>query len=117
MELPEKIKGVLAVGLHPLPSNCRWLADAGLRIMTAINRDREITHLSDVPLEVEVELDRHAATIQDVLQLAAGSILTLNKAAGEPVEIRIGGTYVGVGEIIAFNDNAGVRISDLSAEQ
>ena len=92
------------------------VADAGFRIMTAINRDREMAHLADVPLEVEVELDRHAATIQDVLQLAAGSILTLNKAAGEPVEIMIGGTYVGVGEIIAFNDNAGVRISDLSAE-
>jgi flagellar motor switch protein FliN/FliY len=85
--------------------------------MTTTDRVREIAYLNDVPLEVEVELDRHAVTIRDVLELAVGEILTLNKAAGEPVEIRIGGTYVGVGEIIALNDNAGVRISEMNPEQ
>jgi flagellar motor switch protein FliN len=84
--------------------------------MTAVERVQEVTHLNDVPLEVEVELDRHVATIKEVLQLEVGSILTLNKAAGEPVEIRIGGTYIGIGEIIAFNDNSGVRVSDLNAD-
>ena len=85
--------------------------------MTEIDRAQEITHLNDVPLKVEVELDRHIATIKEVLQLAVGNILTLNKAAGEPVEIRVGGTYVGVGEIIAFNDSSGVRVSDLNADR
>ena len=76
----------------------------------------ELAHLSDVPLEVEVELDRHIVTIKEVLQLEKGSILPLNKAAGEPVEIVVGGVSIGTGEVVALSENAGVRISELHIE-
>jgi len=84
--------------------------------MAAPAEVREGEHLNDIPLQVEVELDRHFATIKEVLQLAVGTILTLNRAAGEPVEIRVGGSCIGVGEIIAFNENCGVRVSELNAD-
>lgn len=76
----------------------------------------ELAHLSDVPLEVEVELDRHVATIQEVLQLEKGSILALSKAAGEPVEIVVGGAHIGNGEVVALSENAGVRVSELNVQ-
>jgi flagellar motor switch protein FliN/FliY len=82
--------------------------------MPAPESTPQIAHLADVPLEVEVELDRHAATIHEVLQLSIGSILTLNKAAGEPVDILIGGKHIACGEVIVFNESAGVRISEFN---
>lgn len=76
----------------------------------------EFAHLSDVPFEVEVELDRYEVTIREVLNLEKGSILPLNKAAGEAVDIVVGGVSIGTGEMIALSENAGVRISELQME-
>ena len=76
----------------------------------------QTAHLADVALEVEVEVDRRVATIQEVLKLSPGSILALNKAAGEAVEILVGGVRLGCGEVIVSNESAGVRISEFAIE-
>jgi flagellar motor switch protein FliN len=76
----------------------------------------EIAHFSDVPVEVEVELDRKIMSIGAILELKQGSVLKMTRSAGENIDIRIGGTLVGFGEIVIIEDMMGVRITDFNEE-
>jgi flagellar motor switch protein FliN/FliY len=76
----------------------------------------EIAHFSDVPVEVEVELDRKIMSIGAILELKQGSVLKMTRSAGENIDILIGGTLVGFGEIVIFEDMMGVRITDFNEE-
>lgn len=74
------------------------------------------SHLSDVPVSIEVELDRKTLKVSEILRLAPGSVLKMNRSAGENIDIRVGGTLVGFGEIVILEDNMGVRITDFNEE-
>jgi flagellar motor switch protein FliN/FliY len=76
----------------------------------------EIAHYSDVPVEVEVELDRKIMSIGAILELKQGSVLKMTRSAGENIDILIGGTLVGFGEIVIIEDSMGVRITDFNEE-
>jgi flagellar motor switch protein FliN len=67
----------------------------------------------DVPLEVSVELGRTKKTIKEILELGAGSIIELDKMAGEPVDILVNGKMIARGEVVVIDDNFGVRITDI----
>jgi flagellar motor switch protein FliN len=71
--------------------------------------------LGDVPVEVEIELDRRMMRLRDILELAAGSIIPLTKAAGDYLDIYVAGAPVGRGEVVALETNAGVRITALES--
>ncbi len=72
--------------------------------------------IADVPLPIEVELDRKVLSVRSILALSAGSVLKLSRSAGENIDIRIGGSLVGFGEIVILEDSTGVRITDFSGE-
>ncbi|MBV8731954.1 MAG: FliM/FliN family flagellar motor switch protein [Acidobacteriia bacterium] len=72
----------------------------------------EIAPLSDVPVEIEVELDRRMLTTREVLQLAEGSLIGTSRPAGENIDIYIGGVLCGSGEIVVIENALGVRITD-----
>ncbi|MCL4796009.1 MAG: FliM/FliN family flagellar motor switch protein [Bryobacteraceae bacterium] len=76
----------------------------------------EIAPLADVPLEIEVELDRRIMTIGEILELDAGSVIRMSRSAGENIDILIGGAVVGFGEIVIIEDAMGVRITDFNLE-
>lgn len=76
----------------------------------------EIAPLADVPLEIEVELDRRILTIGAILDLEKGSVIRMNRSAGENIDILIGGVLVGFGEIVIIEDLMGVRITDFNLE-
>jgi flagellar motor switch protein FliN/FliY len=76
----------------------------------------EIAHYSDVPVEVEVERDRKIMSIGAILELKQGSVLKMTRSAGENIDILIGGTLVGFGEIVIIEDSMGVRITDFNEE-
>jgi len=76
----------------------------------------EIAHYSDVPVEIEVELDRKIMSIGAILELKLGSVLKMTRSAGENIDILIGGTLVGFGEIVIIEDSMGVRITDFNEE-
>lgn len=78
---------------------------------------RRLDLLLDVPLEVNVELGRTRMTIQDLLQLAPGSVIELDKVAGEPLDILVNGRLVARGEAVVVNDKFGVRITDIVSPQ
>ena len=67
----------------------------------------------DVPLEVTVQLGRTRMPIRQLLQLAAGSIVELEKAAGERLDVLINGKPIARGEAVVVNDRFGVRLTDI----
>jgi flagellar motor switch protein FliN len=69
--------------------------------------------LLDVPLDLSVELGRTRMTIQDLLGLGPGSVIELDKIAGEPLDILVNGRLVARGEAVVVNDKFGVRITDI----
>lgn len=74
---------------------------------------RRFELLLDVPLDITVELGRTRMTIQDLLALAPGSVIELDKIAGEPLDIVINGRLIARGEAVVVNDKFGVRIMDI----
>jgi flagellar motor switch protein FliN/FliY len=69
--------------------------------------------LLDVPLEMSVELGRVKMLVREVLDLTTGSILEIEKAAGEPVDILVNGRIMARGEVVVIEDNFGVRITEI----
>jgi flagellar motor switch protein FliN len=76
----------------------------------------EIAPLAEVPVEVEVELDRRLMTTREVLQLTEGSVMATSRSAGENIDIYIGGVLCGSGEIVVIENALGVRITDFRDE-
>ncbi|MBC8016290.1 MAG: flagellar motor switch phosphatase FliY [Sporomusaceae bacterium] len=72
-----------------------------------------INLIMDVPLQVTVELGRTRKLIRDILELAPGSVVELDKLAGEPVDILVNGKLIAKGEVVVIDDNFGVRITDI----
>jgi flagellar motor switch protein FliN/FliY len=67
----------------------------------------------DIPLEVTVELGRTSKLIKDILKLGPGSIIELEKLAGEPVDILVNGKFIAKGEVVVIDENFGVRITEI----
>jgi flagellar motor switch protein FliN/FliY len=74
---------------------------------------RRLELLLDVPLDLSVELGRARMSIQDLLNLSPGSVIELDKIAGEALDILINGRLVARGEAVVVNDKFGIRISDI----
>lgn len=69
--------------------------------------------LSDVELDVKIELGRSQMHLEDVLKLKRGSVVTLDKLAGDPVDIYVNGRLIARGEVLVLNDNFCVRVAEL----
>ncbi|MDL1974865.1 MAG: flagellar motor switch protein FliN [Deltaproteobacteria bacterium] len=74
---------------------------------------RPIDFILDIPLGISVELGRTRMVVNDLLQLGPGSIVELNKSAGEPMEILINNKLVARGEVIVVNEKLAVRLTDI----
>ncbi len=69
--------------------------------------------LGDIPVQVTVELGRTQMTLREVLDLSEGSIIELDRLAGEPLDLKIGGQLVAQGEVVAVDDYYGLRITNV----
>ena len=78
---------------------------------------QQIAHMADIPVDVEVELDRKVMTVADVLELVPGSVIRMGRSAGENIDILVGGSLIGSGEIVIIEDAVGVRITDFCSEE
>lgn len=67
----------------------------------------------DVPLELTVELGRKRMFIKEILELAVGSIVELDRVAGEPVDVLVNGRIMARGEVVVIEDNFGIRITEI----
>jgi flagellar motor switch protein FliN/FliY len=73
----------------------------------------DLRRLSDVPIDLTVEIGRTRLTVGETLELRQGSILTLNRMAGEPVDLLVNGTPIARGEVVVIDEQFGVRITDV----
>ncbi len=80
---------------------------------TADGAKRELDFILDIPLDVSVELGRTRLLINELLQLGQGSVVELNKLAGEPLEVYVNGKLVARGEAVVINEKFGVRLTDI----
>ena len=81
--------------------------------LSAAFQKENIDLIMDVPLEVTVELERTSKSIQEILDFAPGTIIELNKIAGEPIDVLVNGKYVAKGEVVVIEESFGVRITEI----
>ena len=73
----------------------------------------DLHRLSDVPMELSVEIGRTRMTVGETLQLRAGSIVTLERLAGEPVDLLVNGTPLARGEVVIVDEEFGLRVTEI----
>lgn len=82
--------------------------------MTALE---EIAHLADVRIPIAVELDRKMVSVREILEMEPGNVIRMTRSAGENIDLLIGHTLLGVGEIVIIENTMGIRITDLSSDK
>jgi flagellar motor switch protein FliN/FliY len=75
--------------------------------------DGDLARLHDVPVELAVEVGRTRMTIGETLALGPGSIVSLNRLAGEPVDLLVNGTAIARGEVVVIDEEFGLRITEV----
>ena len=75
----------------------------------------DLERLHDVPVELTVEIGRTRMTIGETLALGPGAIVSLNRLAGEPVDLLVNGTPIARGEVVVIDEEFGLRITDVGA--
>jgi flagellar motor switch protein FliN len=73
----------------------------------------DLDRLHEVPVELAVEIGRTRMTIGETLALGPGSVVTLNRLAGEPVDLLVNGTAIARGEVVVIDEEFGLRITEL----
>ena len=73
----------------------------------------ELERLYDVPVELAVEIGRTQMTIRETLALGPGSIVTLNRLAGEPVDLLVNGKPIARGEVVVIDEEFGLRVTEV----
>jgi flagellar motor switch protein FliN len=73
----------------------------------------ELERLRDVPVELAVEIGRTRMTIGETLALGPGSIITLNRLAGEPVDLLVNGKPIARGEVVVIDEEFGLRVTEI----
>lgn len=122
-ETPVAAPEAVATGVRRQEGEARGRSHAGAHVSAASFAELaparqstpagNIDLLLDVPLEVTVELGRTRMQIRELLELGRGSIVELDKVAGEPVEIYVNGKLIAKGEVVTIDENFGVKITDI----
>lgn len=92
---------VKSVEFHPLQEEAVFSPPSSLDLIL------------DVPLEVTVELGRTEKTVEEILEISSGTIIELDKMAGEPADILVNGKLIAKGEVVVIDENFGVRITEI----
>jgi flagellar motor switch protein FliN len=72
----------------------------------------ELALYLDVPLDIDVELDRCILTVRQILDLDVGCVIRMSRSAGENLDVRVGGSLLGFGEIVVNEATTGIRLTD-----
>ena len=82
--------------------------------VSPLMQEENIDLVLDVPLEVTVELGRTNKSIKEILDFSPGTIIELDKLAGEPVDVLVNGKFVAKGEVVVIEENFGIRLVEIS---
>ena len=83
----------------------------------AASRDADLSLVFDLPVELAVEIGRTTMTIRETLAIGPGSMIQLNRLAGEPVDLLVNGHRIARGEVIAIDEEFGLRVTEILAPQ
>lgn len=83
----------------------------------ANNKDVKLDVILDVPVTLSMEVGRTRIPIRNLLQLNQGSVVELERAAGEPLDVYINGTLIAHGEVVVVNEKFGIRLTDVISPQ
>ena len=106
-----------AVPAPGLAADLSGATDDGLSPITAVvgaGSPRDLRLLADVSLELSVQLGRARLPLRDLLALSPGSVLELDRTAGEPVDVLVNGHLIARGEVVVVDGDFGVRISEIA---
>jgi flagellar motor switch protein FliN len=82
-------------------------------LAAALDGEVDLRRISGIPMELSVEIGRTQMTVGETLSLRAGSIVPLDRFAGEPVDLLVNGTPLARGEVVVVDDKFGLRISEV----
>jgi flagellar motor switch protein FliN/FliY len=89
------------------------LPAAGETAPVGLNAVGDLRRLSAVPVDLSVEMGRTRMTVGETLELRQGSIITLNRMAGEPVDLLVNGTAIARGEVVVIDEQFGLRVTEV----
>jgi flagellar motor switch protein FliN/FliY len=90
------------------------LGGSGTADLTAgENNDRNLNVILDIPVILSMEVGRTRLPIRKVLQLSQGSVVELDRLAGEPMDVLVNGTLIAHGEVVVINERYGIRLTDV----
>ncbi len=81
-----------------------------------IEEKRKLDTILDIPVTISMEVGRSAISIRNLLQLNQGSVVELDRVAGEPLDVMINGTLIAHGEVVVVNDKFGIRLTDVISQ-
>ena len=114
--MPQQAMGMQPMGMPQMvaPTNVQPAQfQAFAPNMASVIGQENINLIMDVPLEVTVELGRTVKTIHEILDFAPGTIIELEKLAGEPIDVLVNGKYVAKGEVVVIEENFGIRVTEI----
>ncbi|MDT8403922.1 MAG: flagellar motor switch protein FliN [Sulfuriflexus sp.] len=77
------------------------------------DEDANIEVILDIPVTIAMEIGRTTISIRNLLQLNQGSVVELDRLAGEPMDVMVNGTLIAHGEVVVVNDKFGIRLTDV----
>jgi flagellar motor switch protein FliN/FliY len=96
---------------NPRPAKPQVLEqDSELRLC---DEDANLDMILDIPVTLTVEIGHTRVNIRDLLQLTQGSIVELDRKAGDPLDLKVNGTLIARGEVVVVNERFGIRITDI----
>ncbi|MFC3769885.1 flagellar motor switch phosphatase FliY [Paenibacillus sp. GCM10012303] len=109
--IPQNYGGIPGRSVNVAPAQFGNLTGASMQ-----PDDSNLNLLLDIPLKVTVELGRTKKLIKDILEFSQGSIIELDKLAGEPVDILVNNKLIAKGEVVVIDENFGVRVTDIISQ-
>ncbi|ADN75252.1 flagellar motor switch protein FliN [Ferrimonas balearica DSM 9799] len=79
-------------------------------------QQRKLDAILDIPVTISMEVGRSQISIRNLLQLNQGSVVELDRVAGEPLDVMVNGTLVAHGEVVVVNDKFGIRLTDVISQ-
>lgn len=90
------------------------LQDSGASL--SVDEKRKLDTILDIPVTISMEVGRSKINIRNLLQLNQGSVVELDRVAGEPLDVLVNGTLIAHGEVVVVNDKFGIRLTDVISQ-
>mgnify|MGYP000535265405 CR=1 FL=1 len=89
---------------------------AAIAARSVMEERRKLDAILDIPVTITMEVGRSQISIRNLLQLNQGSVVELDRVAGEPLDVLVNGTLIAHGEVVVVNDKFGIRLTDVISQ-